>query len=158
MTRYTAMAGMSGCMPNFCEDADSYEDAVEMLVSLHELGKNRARLLKRDGYLVLNLHRDGNEYCEVVQAEEGKEMKVRAIFDNGGETFDRYTVVYSTKTGDYFDGRGMSEHPCHPQGFGLCCEVSPLHLTDPKTPLGKRIRFEDLPPDCQRLISRDLED
>jgi len=64
-THYIAMAGLHGCMPNCCEAHDDYESAVESMASLHELGKNRTRELKRDGYLELNIHRDGNEYIEI---------------------------------------------------------------------------------------------
>jgi hypothetical protein len=43
-------------------------------------------------------------------------------YDNGGETFDRFTVVFSGRyrhlTGGEFWHVGMSEHPFHPQGFG----------------------------------------
>jgi len=37
------------------------------------------------------------------------------VFDNGGTTFDRYTVVIGN------DIYGCSEHPFHPQGFGQYC-------------------------------------
>lgn len=38
------------------------------------------------------------------------------IFDNGGTTFDRYTII--TKDGEMF---GASQNPFHPQGFGQYC-------------------------------------
>lgn len=41
-------------------------------------------------------------------------MKRIIVFDNGGETADRYTIL-DTKTGDYY---GANENPFHPQGFG----------------------------------------
>ena len=66
---YIACAGLLGYMTNYCQYHESYDNAVEDLVVLHELGKNRARELKRDGYLELNLQRDGNEYCEVIECE-----------------------------------------------------------------------------------------
>ena len=62
---YVGMAGLHGCLPNYCNSYDSYQDAVEDLASLHELGKGRKGQLKKNGYLELNLHRDGNEYCEI---------------------------------------------------------------------------------------------
>lgn len=64
-SHYIAMAGLHGCLPNSCEVYDTYQDAVDSLVSLHELGKKRAAALKRDGSLELNIGRDDNEYCEV---------------------------------------------------------------------------------------------
>lgn len=75
------------------------------------------------------------------------------IYDNGGRTYDRYTVVYmkepETRPGT-FAARGMSEHPFHPQGFGQYCAAMPgRHL-------GKRIAFDQLPTDCQRLVQQDL--
>jgi hypothetical protein len=41
-------------------------------------------------------------------------MKRIYVFDNGGETFDRYTIL-DTKTGDCY---GSSSNPFHAQGFG----------------------------------------
>lgn len=78
--------------------------------------------------------------------------------------FDRYTVVYHSNTlfGVHNGKRclfvcyvGMSEHPYHPQGFGQHEEM-PLHLVRHGGGLGKRIMFADLPPDCQKLVRRDI--
>ena len=74
------------------------------------------------------------------------------IYDNGGKTVDRYTVVYmNIQEGPGLYGcRGMSEHPFHPQGFGMYGSAMPgRHL-------GKRIAFEQLPQDCQKLVEQDL--
>ena len=81
-------------------------------------------------------------------------MKNIRIYDNGGASFDRYTVVFMNEP-EYQPGTfmalGMSEHPFHPQGFGQHCAAMPgRHL-------GKRIKFEDLPEDCQKLVKQDLE-
>lgn len=62
---FIAMAGLHGCMPNYCEVFGDYRGAVDSLVELHELGKRRARELRKDGCIELNLNRDGNEYAEV---------------------------------------------------------------------------------------------
>lgn len=43
-------------------------------------------------------------------------LKVRAVFDNGGETLDRYTIIF-----DNGDMIGASEDPTHPLGFGQYC-------------------------------------
>jgi hypothetical protein len=77
------------------------------------------------------------------------------IYDNNGQTFDRYTVVYmnlpESREGEY-SAVGMSENPFSPSGFGLHVIASPgRHL-------GKRIRFEDLPMDCRKLIQSDIDD
>ena len=36
------------------------------------------------------------------------------VYDNGGETVDRYTIVVDE---DIENCIGMSDNPCHPQGF-----------------------------------------
>ena len=66
---YVAMAGLHGCIPNSCQSYDTRQDAIEDLANLHELGKNRKSILRRDNYLELNLGRDGNEYCEIIECE-----------------------------------------------------------------------------------------
>lgn len=84
-------------------------------------------------------------------------------YDNGGRSFDRYTVVYTClghKKG--LRGRclyvGMSSNPFHPQGFGQHGEAD--HTIDRPTygHLGKRITFEQLPPDCQMLVWSDYRE
>jgi len=78
------------------------------------------------------------------------------IYDNGGKTFDRYTVVYMDEPdfGGGYEGCyacvGMSEHPFDPQGF------SQHSTARPGRHLGWRIKWEDLPEDCQKLVRRDL--
>ena len=67
--KYIAMAGLHGCLPQFASECDSFGEAVEVLADIHELGPNRTAHLRRDGYLELSLHRDGNEYCEISQEE-----------------------------------------------------------------------------------------
>lgn len=44
-------------------------------------------------------------------------MKKIIVFDNNGETFDRYTIL-DKSTGEMY---GASENPFHPQGFGQYC-------------------------------------
>lgn len=79
--------------------------------------------------------------------------RVLRCYDNGGKTADRYTVYFLALPRER-DGtvqcRGMSAHPCHPQGFGLWCSG---HLGRHN---GRRIAFSALPVDCQRLILCDL--
>lgn len=80
-------------------------------------------------------------------------MNIR-IYDNGGKTFDRYTVVYMDypeRQHNTFAAVGMNSEPFHPQGFGQHCTAMPgRHL-------GKRISFEELPKDCQKLVLQDLK-
>lgn len=81
-------------------------------------------------------------------------MKNIRIYDNGGKTFDRFTVVYLNEPEGLglYGARGMSENPFHPQGFGQYCTAAPgRHL-------GKRIKFDQLPIDCQRLVAQDCGD
>ncbi|PZR89763.1 MAG: hypothetical protein DI537_20380 [Stutzerimonas stutzeri] len=53
---------------------------------------------------------------------------VLAIYDNRGESADRYTVIYrepisgTTFSDMYLWYRGMSENPFHPQGVGMSGE------------------------------------
>jgi hypothetical protein len=90
-------------------------------------------------------------------------LKIHSCWDNQGRSFDRYTVYYkgrgslewrwtgAGKAVQYRQLRGMSENPFHPQGFGQWCHGMPGKHN------GKRIAFQDLPADCQRLVARDLE-
>jgi hypothetical protein len=73
-------------------------------------------------------------------------MKNLRIYDNGGKSFDRYTIVFLDRPehGDMLECLAMSENPFHPQGF---CQHSMAMLG---AHLGKRIRFDQLPTDCQR--------
>jgi hypothetical protein len=71
------------------------------------------------------------------------------IYDNGGKTFDRFTVVFINepeRQPNTFAALGMSARPFDPQGFGQHC------MATPGRHLGKRILFEDLPADCQKLV------
>jgi hypothetical protein len=76
-------------------------------------------------------------------------------YDNGGKTFDRYTVVYMDdpeRAVGAYSAVGMNAHPFHPQGYGQHC------IAMPGKHLGRRVPFAYLPADCQRLVLRDLEE
>lgn len=80
-------------------------------------------------------------------------MKANIRCYDDGKSADRYTVVYMDepehKPGT-FAARGMDERPFHPQGIGMYCTAMPgRHL-------GRRIKFEELPADCQQLVRQDL--
>lgn len=73
------------------------------------------------------------------------------VYDNGGKTFDRYTILPPRWAGEDYRERvrgswvaiGASESPFHPQGFGQHTSAMPgPHL-------GKRIKWADLPADVQ---------
>ena len=86
---------------------------------------------------------------------DGKPRYIRC-YDNGGESVDRYTVVftgrYRHKTGGVFWHLGMSSYPYHPQGVGTHGE-SRDQIDRPRySHLGKRIVFDALPKDCQNLV------
>ncbi len=80
------------------------------------------------------------------------EQRLRPVrlYDNGGKTFDRYTVIYMDepeRCGGYA-ARGMSQNPFH--GFGQCCTAYPgAHL-------GRRIDFDALPEPCKQVVLQDL--
>jgi hypothetical protein len=97
--------------------------------------------------------------------EFGFKLQVKAVYDNGGKTADRYTIVYNAQepqlnraTGEYFlSGKdfmcvGSSMNPTHPQGFfqHSSCRIG-RHL-------GKKINFFDLPDKVQNAVNNDLKD
>ena len=98
------------------------------------------------------------------------------ILDNGGETFDRYTIV-NTKDGEMI---GASENPFSPLGFGQHCgnvadnywitayghawnrsipqtmlknriKYAIDHFKENSQHVGHPIKFEDLPVDVQKF-------
>lgn len=94
--------------------------------------------------------------------EIGTKLHKIKCFDNGGVTFDRYTVVYKSEkfresrgsSRTYYPYIGMSEDPFHPQGFGQHGELRTIPREG--TSLGKRIEFKDLPEPCRRAVIQDL--
>lgn len=88
---------------------------------------------------------------------DGKRMVCR-IWDTGDDgPVDRYTVALK---GYRYNGRATypylaaSAYPFHPQGFGQYDE-SVTFLKGKH--LGKRIRFEDCPPQVQQYILQSLK-
>jgi hypothetical protein len=86
---------------------------------------------------------------------------VLAIFDNGGETFDRFTVLYVPDAADpdTVQYLGASAHPFDPQGFGQHGEM-PRHQAAAyryrETSAKHSARWSDLPADVQRAVRADL--
>lgn len=73
------------------------------------------------------------------------------IYDAGTRVADRYTIIPPRRAAEYREADGRMEaiaasgQPFHPQGFGQ-------HVSaHPGPHLGKRIAWEDLPPDTQRF-------
>lgn len=76
------------------------------------------------------------------------------IYDNGGRSYDRYTVIYmdqpETRAGTY-NSIGMSEGPFDHLGI---CQHGPA---TPGRHLGRLIEWDELPKACQRAVMQDLE-
>ena len=66
-SHWVGIAGLHGYLPATCGSYDTYDNACEGLADIHELGRNRRRELRRDGFLELNIRRDGNEYIEITE-------------------------------------------------------------------------------------------
>ena len=100
-----------------------------------------------------------------MKTPKGKEV---FVFDNGGESFDRFTIV-AVEDAMLF---GASEHPFHPQGFGQFCGDVPdlsegankpyensehyaeLAREEPEW-LGQEItEFTSLPEDVQKYVEQ----
>lgn len=72
------------------------------------------------------------------------------VFDNGGLTVDRYTVLPYFSNDQLHDStRGLalalSSHPRGPQGVGEWLEMPAQAIKSGSLDLGKRIHWEDLP-------------
>lgn len=74
-------------------------------------------------------------------------------FDFGPDTGDRFTVCYmdSPERKGMVECLGMNSHPFHPS-HGIGQHSAAMIGRHP----GKRIRFSELPPDCQRAVLQDL--
>ena len=73
-------------------------------------------------------------------------MNILKIYDNEGETADRYTVVINEVHNGLYECLGLSEHPSHPQGFSQWSDcMLGSHL-------GKEVKFEELSIELQEHI------
>lgn len=88
---------------------------------------------------------------------------VLAIYDNGGQTFDRYTVYYKpTETAEFRDMRiayrAMSEDPCSAQGFGIYGDDPAYQVAGYRSRVYRHsAKWSSLPEAVQALVRRDLE-
>ena len=77
--------------------------------------------------------------CFVLHASE----KLR-FFDNGGATFDRYTIVYPGE--DFFDA--MSHNPLYPGGVWATGRLPCFISTQ-----DKEVTYNDLPLEVQQAVN-----
>ena len=98
----------------------------------------------------------------------GQPKKVR-VYDNGGKTADRFTVVFTGNYNKIGKKRGdartncyyavsMSDNPCHPQGVYLIDAYTNIIDYPSYKRLGKKIKFENLSDDCKKVIIEDYKD
>jgi hypothetical protein len=76
---------------------------------------------------------------------------VLRIYDNGGQTVDRYTIAPPRWAREYRDGRAWTAiaanaAPFHPQGFG-----QHIRIVSVGKHLGRRIGWHQLPEDVRRF-------
>lgn len=121
--------------------------------------------------MVFKTQKQRNRYARLMSNGEPKMIR---CYDNGGPdkvrtlkdgtkssgTLDRYTVVftgrYTHKTNGAFWYVAMNAGPFHPQGFYQHGESNHQPIDRPTYGhLGKKIRFEDLPEDCQKAVIQD---
>lgn len=82
-------------------------------------------------------------------------MRIKAIYDNGGETLDRYTVVFDNRRIDYrcneytlaYECLCLSDNPGHPTGVSMWGECNIGNH------LGKKITLKSLPKHIQKHIA-----
>lgn len=86
--------------------------------------------------------------------------EVLAIYDNGGKTFDRYTILYvptlEQRKREYLDYLGSSVHPFDPQGFGQHGELTrwdaqAFRYREAPT------KWTALPADVQKAVRQDCD-
>jgi len=82
-----------------------------------------------------------------------------SVWDDGNTVIDHYTVVFlDDEKNRKVPYLAMNDTPFHPQGFCQYGEM-PIDAVAYKGRGGafkKRIRFEDLPADCQKAVKQDL--
>lgn len=85
-------------------------------------------------------------------------MRSFKVFDNGGKTADRYSLVYlcAFENGVYF-ARGCSDHPSHPQGIGMSFECAPEFLEYLEA-FETLLTDEQTPPDVLSLAQDETEE
>lgn len=88
---------------------------------------------------------------------------VLAIYDNGGQTQDRYTVFYKGVEVDHRNRpwigfRGMSESPTSPHGFGIYEEMEAYQVAQFRSSSYRQsAKWSDLPEEVKACVRRDCE-
>lgn len=71
---WVGMAGLHGYMPNYITVGRTRGQCAEDLGQIHELSGRKIKQMRRDNYLELDLYTHGNEYCEIVECDCGKDI------------------------------------------------------------------------------------
>jgi hypothetical protein len=77
-----------------------------------------------------------------------------SVLDNGGETFDRYTLSFLSDDGEDSFMYGASENPFHPCGFGMYVGDGCFPDTDEFPSIGLPVQVHELPLQVQILITQ----
>jgi len=109
-----------------------------------------------------------------------KNLRMITVLDNGGETYDRYTII-NRETGDLLNS---SHNPFHPQGVGLfnhniadeywfvaygyswrkhsdvkkCIKFAVDRYLSNTTGIGKKIKLSELPEDVIKFIHQSISE
>lgn len=81
-----------------------------------------------------------------------KPIEVKELYDNQGETIDRYSIYICLKDGFKYLICCCS-NPTHPQGVFSRAEE---HQFDLGKHLGKKIKWEQLPKSVQKIVIDDI--
>lgn len=79
-----------------------------------------------------------------------------SVLDNGGETYDRYTITIADEDGAWAC-YGANENPSHPMGFGQFCGDYGFTATDEHPEIGLPVELDELPEGTRRYIAMLLE-
>lgn len=89
---------------------------------------------------------------------------VLAIYDNGGKSFDRYTVFYKPvepleNLRGWIGYRGMSTDPYAPQGFGIYAEMQAYEVAQYRQRVYREsCKWSDLPEQVKKSVREDCKD
>ena len=121
--------------------------------------------LTSDGLAIYNMLVD--KWESPAYDKDGTPFHV-VCFDNGGETLDRYTVLftghYTHLTGGVSWGLNMNAAPFHPQGIGMHFEMFVEYDTEVNYVeedfghWGDIVPFSSLPEDCKRAVMQDYKE